>query len=208
MVALWIALGGSALADGSIPDAATAEEVTALPRAGELRVWLSLSQFEGCSMSSRSEQEEVALTLRLDGAGGAELTATGTQRSVAGGRTSVDEPPRVYRDDTRRVAARWAGRATVERDLLSLTLGSGPGGIALACRVERVARDGDGAPGRDVGALVCRREGEVRGLPLGTLTRALEALPFGRSDGYRVRESGHRFAAARPRAPHVELARR
>jgi hypothetical protein len=200
-----LAARGAALADSSLPDDdAAAVEVSALPRSGELRTVLALSQFEGCSTSYQSETEDVVVVLALEG-GRARVEASGTRRSVTGGRSSENEHPRAYRDERRAVGGRWTGAATVDGDRLRLRLADAAGRpLALLCTVERVKQDGGGT----IGALVCRGIDGANGvLPVGTMAKELPAIAFGRGRGYRTAESRHRYGSGGPRAPHVEVVR-
>lgn len=157
-------------------------EVRELPAHGTLRVTIDRTHYQGCSYSYRTTVEQLDLALTIEGAG-ATVDVQGLRRELRGGRSSGDEPPRLYDEKRSPFEAHLRGAVRRAAGALEVQL---DGGRTLACRVESVKQDAD--PTKHAGALVCRA-GD-KGLALGSFEAPLTVLPFGRGLGYRT---GDRF---------------
>ena len=203
---LCLLLCGVAQADNAVPDPNgerdrfAAVAVSELPTQATLRSVMFLSSHEGCSMSYSSTQDSVAMTLRIDGKK-AELSAEGSSRDVSGGRSSVNEHPKVYRDDTHRIGGRWLGQAKIEGQTLAVDLGASG---KLACTIQKLPRDG--GDGQTVSGLVCDPVDKIN---LPGLVGQIPHMPFGRGAGLQSSVSFPRYAKPKPTdaLPGVTVAR-
>jgi hypothetical protein len=201
---LCLLVTGYAHADNAVPDPNgerdrfAAVAVTELPTQATLRSVMFLSSGEGCSMSHSATQDSLAMTLRIDGKR-AELHADGTSRDVSGGRSSVNEHPKVYRDETHRIGGRWLGQAKIEGQTLAIDLGTAG---KLACTIQKLPRDG--GDGQTVSGLVCDPVDKVQ---LPGLAGQIPHLPFGRGAGLQSSVSFPRHAKPHDALPGVTVAR-